>query len=69
MIFYYSLTATPAHTFGYVKCTPDVDFTASFLDIVLGQYFRQGIKKNATKNAELVHRRHFLLVNISHGVM
>ena len=46
IIFSYSSTATRTLTFGYIKCTPDVAFTVSFLDIVFGQYFRQEMGKN-----------------------
>ena len=45
VIFSYSLTATQTLTFGYIKRTPYVDFTGTFLDIVLGQYFRQEMVK------------------------
>ena len=45
--------ATKNLTFGYIKWTPDVAFAVSFLDIMFGQYARQGMGKNtATKNAE-----------------
>ena len=51
-IFSYSLTATRTLTFGHIKWTPDVAFTASCLDIVFDKYFRQGMgKKSDTKNA------------------
>ena len=43
MIFYYSLTAIQNLTFGYIKWTPDVALTGSFLDILFGRYFRQGM--------------------------
>ena len=46
IIFSYSLTANQTLTFGYIKWIPDVFFTVSFLDIVLGQYFRQEMVKN-----------------------
>ena len=53
IIFSYSLTATQTLSFGYIKWTPYVAFTDSFLYIVFGQYARQGMgKKTATKNAE-----------------
>ena len=47
-----SLTTTRNLTFEYITWTLYVVFTGSFLDIVLGQYFRLGMKKTATKNAE-----------------
>ena len=36
IIFSYSFTATLTFNFGYIKWTPYVDFTGSFLDIVFG---------------------------------
>ena len=46
----------------------DVWFTGSFLDIVFGWYFKQGMgKKTFTKNAEWVCHHQFLLGNFSHG--
>ena len=36
-------TQTP--TLGYIKCTPYVYFTSSFIDIVFGQYVRRGMKE------------------------
>ena len=61
ILFFYSLTATQTLTFGYIKFSPYFTFTVSFLDIVFGMYFRQGMgKKTATKNAELVYRHQFL---------
>ena len=51
--FFYSLTTTQTPNFGYIKWTPDVALTGSFLDIVFGQYVRRGMgEKTATKNAE-----------------
>ena len=35
----------PNPNFGYIKWTLYVGFTGSFLDMLLGQYFRQGMKK------------------------
>ena len=53
IIFSDSSTATQTLTFGYIKWTPDVAFSGSYLDIVFGKYFRQEmVKKNATINAE-----------------
>ena len=40
IIFYHSLMYTQTLTPGYIKFTPDVAFTGSFLDIVFGQYVR-----------------------------
>ena len=40
-MFSYYLTATWTLTFGHIKLTPDVALNVSFLDIVLGRYFRQ----------------------------
>ena len=37
----YSLTGIQNPTFGYIKWTPDVALTGSFLDVVFGQYLRQ----------------------------
>ena len=52
-IFSYYLNATQILNFRYIKWTPDVSFTVSFLDIVFGQYFSQGVsEKNYTKNME-----------------
>ena len=45
IIFPFSLTATRALTFGYIKWTPDIAFTDSFLDIVFGQYLRKEMGK------------------------
>ena len=47
MTLYFScyVTATQTLTFGYAKCTPDVA-TGSYLDIVFGQYVRQGMGEN-----------------------
>ena len=42
---YYSLMETQNLTFGYIKCTPYVAFTSSFLDIVFGQYVRREMGK------------------------
>ena len=70
IIFSYSLTDTRTLTFGYIKWTPDVAFTGSFLDIVFDQCFRQkNGPKIATKNSEWVCHRIFLLVNLAHGVI
>ena len=70
MLFSYSLTATWTLNFGCIKWTPDVAFTGSFIDIVFGQYFRQGMgKKTATKNVEWFRHRQFLLGNLTHGIM
>ena len=46
-------TATQTLTFGYIKWTPDVDSTGSFLDIMFDQYARRGMrKKTSTKTIE-----------------
>ena len=45
IILCYSLTTTWTLTFGYIKRTPYVDFTCSFLDIVFCQYSRQDTGK------------------------
>ena len=53
IIFYYSLAATQTLNFGYINWTPDFPFTVSFIDIIFGQYVRQGMgKKYAIKNVE-----------------
>ena len=53
LYFYSSSTATRTLTFRYMKWTPDVNLTGSLLDIVVGQYVRQGMcLRTATKNAE-----------------
>ena len=46
MLFSSSLTVTLTLIFGYIKCTPYVSFTGTFLDIVYDQYFRQEMGKN-----------------------
>ena len=44
------MTAPKNLTFGLIKWTPEVALAGSFLDIVFGQYFRQGMgKKLITK--------------------
>ena len=48
IIFHYYLTTIRTLIFGCIKWTPYVDFTVSFLDIVLGWYFRQGMGKTFT---------------------
>ena len=45
IIFSYCLTANVTLTFGYIKWTPDVAFTGSFLDIVFGHYLRKEMGK------------------------
>ena len=43
---------------GNIKCTSDVVFVGSFLDVVLDQYVRGGMdEETAAKNAESVHCR------------
>ena len=43
IIFHYNLTVNRTLTIGYIKCTTSFSFTGSFLDIVFGQYVRQGM--------------------------
>ena len=50
IIFSYYLTATQTLTFGNIKWTPDVAFTVSFIDIVFGRYFRQGMQEKLPLN-------------------
>ena len=59
IIFYYSLTSTRTLTFGYIKLTPDVSFTGIFLDIVLGQNFRQEMGKNCHQKCGMSLSSHF----------
>ena len=52
--FCYYLTATQTPTFGYIKWTPDVSLTGSFIDIVFGQVFRRGMKKNCHQKCGII---------------
>ena len=45
IIFSYYLTTTQTLACGDIKWTPDVSLYGSSLDIVFGQYFRQGMGK------------------------
>ena len=53
MILYYisPLTTTISLDFGYIKCTPDVAFAVTLLDIVVYQYVRVRMnEETAAKN-------------------
>ena len=65
--FFYSLTTTQIPNFGYIKWTPYVALTSSFLNTGFDQYVRQGMgRKNATKYVEWIRRRQFSFWNLAH---
>ena len=69
IIFYYSLTVTQTLTFGHIKWTLDDTLTCSFLDIVFGQYFRQGLGKIIHQKWKMSPSSPVFLGNLGHGVM
>ena len=48
--FFYSLTTTQIPNFGYIKWTPYVALTSSFLNTGFDQYVRQGMGRKMPPN-------------------